>query len=434
MPSVPPPPARELGLKELAAIGIGGMIGGGIFSMLGLAVHVSGHAAPLAFAVGSVIALVAGYSYARLALAFPDDGASYAYLKAAFPRHRSVAGVTAWTVVLGYVGTLGLYSFTFAAYGAHLLGAAGSPTLRAALTVLVMTGFVVLNVVGVRELGRAQDLIVYAKVALLFLLGAVGFLQVDPDAYRPLLDRGPDSVLLGGALIFVAYEGFQLITNGVQEARRPERDVWRGILTAILVVSAIYVSLAFVAVGTLDEETLLGAREYALAAVARPVLGRFGPVLVDVAALLATASAINATLFGASRVAREAAADRLAPHFLAEVDAQGLPTRAVLLIGGFGLLLGLLGGLEVIASFSSLTFLLVSIAVCVANLRLRHETRSRIVPIGLGLVLMLATVALLLAYMVEDDPNGLRVVAGIYGGVALAFVAFNLPLARLRRR
>jgi amino acid transporter len=93
-----------LKLPELIAMGVGGMIGGGIFCVLGLAVDVSGHAAPLAFLIGSVIALVAGYSYIKLALAFRSNGASFTYFEHAFPEHLSVAGIAGRTVVVGYIG------------------------------------------------------------------------------------------------------------------------------------------------------------------------------------------------------------------------------------------------------------------------------------------------------------------------------------------
>ena len=125
---------RVLGLPELIAIGVGGMIGGGIFSVLGITVEIAGHAAPLAFAVGSLVALAAGYSYVKLALGFHSDGASFTYLEHAFPKHPNIAGIAGWTIIVGYVGTLALYAYTFGAYGAHLLGSSGESGLRMILS------------------------------------------------------------------------------------------------------------------------------------------------------------------------------------------------------------------------------------------------------------------------------------------------------------
>ncbi len=423
--SQPDSEKRVLGLPELISIGVGGMIGGGIFSVLGLAVDVSGHAAPLAFAVGSVIALVAGYSYTRLALTYRSDGASFTYLERAFPKRPAVAGIAGWTVVVGYVGTLALYAFTFGAYAAHLLGLADAATARALLSLGVLVLFVGVNLVGARTMGRTEDIVVYVKLVLLTVLAVAGFFTIDMGRFVPLFDRGRSSVLLGGALIFVAYEGFQLITNAVNETRDPERNIPRGIFGSIVITSVIYIAIAIISVGNLDTESIHAAQEYALAVVAQPILGRLGGVLVDVAAMLATASAINATLFGSARLASEIATDRLAPAVFSFRSRTDIPVTGVVSIAGLAALLTLFGGLEVIAAFSSMTFLLVSIGVCLANLRLRADTSSRLFLVVAGLVLMGATVALLVAYLLRNDPSALGFTAAVYLTTAGAHIVFE---------
>ena len=425
----PPTARRALGLPELISIGVGGMIGGGIFSVLGLAVDVSGNAAPLAFAVGSVIALVAGYSYTHLALAYRSDGASFTYLERAFPKRPAIAGVAGWTVVVGYVGTLALYAFTFGAYASHLLGQADVAAARALLSLGVLGLFVGVNLVSARTMGRAEDVVVYIKIVLLAVLAVAGFFTIDTGQFVPLFDQGRSSVLLGGALIFVAYEGFQLITNAVNETRNPDHNIPRGIYGSIIITSVIYVAIAVISVGNLDPQSIHAAREYALAEVARPILGRAGPVLVDVAAMLATASAINATLFGSARLASEIATDKLAPAIFSFRSHTDVPVAGVLSIAALAALLTLFGGLEVIAAFSSMTFLLVSIGVCVANFRLRAKTASQPVPILAGLVLIGATVALLVLYLVRNNPSVLVFTAIVYVVTAGAHLTFE----RLRR-
>lgn len=421
---------KALGLPELISIGVGGMIGGGIFSVLGLAVDVSGHAAPLAFAVGSVIAVVAGYSYTRLALTYRSDGASFTYLERAFPNRPAVAGIAGWTVVVGYIGTLALYAFTFGAYSAHLLGLADVAAARALLSVGVLGLFVAINLVGARTMGRTEDVVVYLKLVLLAILAVAGFFTIDTGRFVPLFDQGRSSVLLGGALIFVAYEGFQLITNAVNETRNPDRNIPRGIYGSIVITSTIYIAIAVISVGNLDADSIRAAQEYALAVVAQPILGRAGGVLVDVAAMLATASAINATLFGAARLASEIATDRLAPAIFSFRSRTDVPVAGVLSIAALAALLTLFGGLEVIAAFSSMTFLLVSIGVCIANLRLRERTGSRLLPVLAGLALMGATVALLIDYLWRSDRSALLFTAAAYVVTAVAHVVFE----RVRRR
>lgn len=414
-----------LRLPELIAIGVGGMIGGGIFSVLGLAVDISGHAAPFAFLIGSAIAAIAGYSYVRLALAYHSDGASFTYLERAFPKTYSIAGIAGWTVVAGYIGTLALYAFTFGAYSSHLLGYSSSPIARWALSTGSLLLFLFINTAGAGKMGKAEDIAVYTKIVLLALLAAVGLFTVDTSHLRPLFDHGYSAIFLGGATIFVAYEGFQLITNAVCEVRHPERDIPRGLYGSIAITSCIYVGIAFVAVGNLDAASIHAAEEYALAAVARPIIGRIGVVLVDVAAMLATSSAINATIFGASHMAYEMSHDNLAPRAFSFRNRTGVPVTAAVAITGLAVLLSALGGLELIASFSSLTFLLVSIAVCVANLKLRNETHSAVIPIAAGIVLMLATVVLLIVYLQKNNAPALYFALSAYGLVAIAFGLFQ---------
>ncbi len=411
---------RKLGLIELIAMGVGGMIGGGIFSVLGLAVGITGHAAPFSFLLGALIALTAGYSYIRLALSFRDDGASYTYLARAFPRQPAIASIAGWTVITGYVGTLALYAFTFGAYGADLLGQASNGTLRMALSVAVLLFFLIVNLAGTRTTGHTEDLVVYAKILLLGVFAIAGFTTIRKDYLTPVFDQGIASVFMAGALIFVAFEGFQLITNAVHETRDPGRNIPRGIYGSIVITSLIYITLAIVGIGNLPVPDLIRAEEYALAAAARPVLGNAGTVLVGIAALLATSSAINATIFGAARMMAEMAEGGHMPRPLARRNHADVPWVANVLLTGLAMAFTMAGGLEVIAAFSSLTFLLVSIGVSIANLRLRRKTGSKLSLILPGLVLMSITVTLLIVHMWQESPDKLLAMLAIYGGIFIS--------------
>ena len=409
----------QLGLAELIAIGVGGMIGGGIFSVLGLAVDLSGHAAPLAFLLGSLIAFSVGHCFVRLALTYPGDGSSFTYLRRAFPRRPGLAVLANRAILLGYVGTLALYAYTFGAYGADLLGAADDARVRMVLSVLVLVFFLIINLKGVRSSGLAEDLVVYSKIAILAAFAGIGLASVEPARMRPVFDHGIAAVFLAGALIFVAYEGFQLITNAVDESRDPRRDLPRGIYGSIAITSAIYVTLAVVAVGVLSPDQIRGAEEYALAAVAQPVLGKAGVVLVDLAALLATSSAINSTQFGAARMMADMAGAGAMPRPLARRAHNGVPWAATLAMTAGGVAFTLLGGLATIAAFASMTFLWVFLGVAVAALRLRRETGSHAGIVWAGIALMLATVGLLAAYLWRHQPDTLLAIGILYAGLAL---------------
>ena len=423
-------PKTQLGLRELIAMGVGGMIGGGIFSVMGLAAGITGHATPVAFALGGLLALIGGYSYVQLALTFSSDGASFTYLEHAFPRHPAIAAITGWTVVIGYIGTLALYAFTFGAYGSELMGQTEMGLLRQFLSVGIILTFMSINLQGARSSGRMGDIIVYSKIALLGLLAIAGLPGVETDNLFPVFDHGLTSVFIAGALIFVAYEGFQLITNAVCETDNPQRNIPRAIYGSIAIVVLIYVTLSFVAIGSISVEKLIVAEEYALAVAVEPSLGKGGRVLVSVAALLATSSAINATMFGASRMMAEMASDDAAPisfSFRSRVD---VPWLAILTITVLAVALTAFGGLKLIAAFSSMTFLIVSLAVSIANFRLRNQTGSRPVFIVTGIALILATIIIMGTYLWQHAASDLAWISSIYATTILLVVI----LQRLRSK
>ncbi|QDV48370.1 Inner membrane transport protein YbaT [Gimesia fumaroli] len=405
-------------------MGIGGMIGGGIFSVLGMAVKISGHAAPLAFLVGSFVALAAGYSYVKLALGFHSDGASFTYLDRAFPGHPNFAGIVGWTVVIGYVGTLALYAYTFGAYGAHLLGSSDSQAVRIVLSAGVLLFFMLINLQGVKSSGNTEVIIVFTKVILLSLFAVAGIFSVKQDHLFPVFEKGVPSVFIAGAMIFVAFEGFQLITNAVMETENAERNIPWGIYGSIAITSLIYFGVAVIAVGNLTPSEIAAAEEYALAVAAEPALGNAGGILVDLAALLATSSAVNATAFGASRMMAEMATENRMPHSFSFRSRTDVPWIAIVLLTVLAGAFTILGSLEFIALFSSMTFLLVSIAVSVANLKLRSITNSKAWIILLGIVLMLITVSLLILHLWNEGREMFLWLGGFFLTIVIIEVAF----------
>ena len=405
-------------------MGIGGMIGGGIFSVLGMAVDITGRAAPLAFVVGSLVALAGGYSYVKLALGFRNDGASFTYLEKAFPHRPNVAGIAGWTVIVGYVGTLALYAFTFGAYGAHLLGSSDSNAVRMVLSAGILLFFMVVNLRGARTSGVTEDLIVFTKIILLGLFTVAGLAFIKQDHLFPVFEKGVSSVFIGGASIFVAFEGFQLITNAVMETKNPDRNVPRGIYGSIVITSLIYIGVSLVAVGNLTPAELTAAEEYALAVAAKPALGNAGAVLVDLAALLATSSAINATAFGASRMMAEMAIERRMPNAFSFRNRTAVPWVAVVVLTGLALGFTVLGSLETIAMFSSMTFLLVSVGVSVANYRLRSQTGSQPWLVLTGLGLMSCTILLLVWHLWTNDPSTFLWLIGFFAAITITELIF----------
>ncbi|HEC20811.1 MAG TPA: amino acid permease [Gammaproteobacteria bacterium] len=419
--------SAKLDLKQVIAMGVGAMVGGGIFSVLGLAIAQSGHAAPIAFALGGVIALLTGWSYARLGLSFRSDGGSFTYLEQAFGR-GNLAGIGGWLLLVGYIGTLGLYAYTFGVYGAALLGDGAGPqgSMHHLLESLVVLVFLGINLYGVKETGTAELVIVTIKVLILFLFAAIGLMYIKPDHVLPVFNQGHWGVLMGAALIFVAYEGFELIPNAINDMQDPQRNLTRGILWSIGITIAIYVLVSLVAVGNLTAGEIKRYGEYALAAAAKPFLGEAGFVLIGLAALFSTASAINATLFGTARLGAEMArAKQLPVAFGFRRQQNNIPWVSLLVISFITLIFVNSADLTIISSFASSTFLLIFavINLCAWRLRARIVIRAW-VPVA-GMLLSLGSWLALMIHLWRDESPTLAWLGLFYVCVVAAELLFS---------
>ncbi|RLA88580.1 MAG: amino acid transporter, partial [Deltaproteobacteria bacterium] len=274
----------------------------GIFSVLGLSIGLLGHAAPVAFALEGIIALLIGFSYAKLGIAFHSDGGSFTYLEHAF-KNKNIGGIGGWLLLVGYIGTLSLYAFTFGAYGTVMFGKSSQTVLiHHLLESLVLLFFLGVNLYGVKAAGESEDIIILIKVLILSFFAFVGFFSIHSDRLIPFFNKGEIGLLMGAALIFVAYEGFELIPNSINEMKNPHKDLSKAIWVSIIVTAVIYIVVTFVAVGNLTLVEIKKYKEYALAYAAKPFLGQAGFILIGLGALLSTSSAINATFFGTARL------------------------------------------------------------------------------------------------------------------------------------
>jgi amino acid transporter len=425
----------KLGLKELIAMGVGGMVGGGIFSVLGLSVALSGHAAPIAFAMGGLIAFLTGFSYTKLGLTYHSDGGSFTYLEHAF-KHRNISGIGGWLLLTGYVGTLALYAYTFGVYGAAMFGqnmhVHGMQHLLESLVLLLFLG---VNLYGVKAAGKSEDVIVMVKVLILSLFAVVGLFYVRSDHLLPVFNLGRTGVLMGAALIFVAYEGFELIPNAVKEMENPARDLGRGILISIVITVAIYILVSLVAVGNLLPQEINRYKEYALAAAARPFLGKSGFMLIGLGALLSTASAINATLFGTARLGMVMAKESELPRaFCHRERTKDIPYVSLIFITALTLLFVNTTDLTIISSFASSTFLLIFAAINLSAIRLRARIGiNMIIPLT-GFVLSVLSWAVLFIYLCKTNRSGLAWIGVLYLCVIVAELLFSERRLFFKRR
>ncbi len=412
---------EKLSLAEVTAIGIGGMIGGGSFAVLGLAISVSGHAVALSLAGGGVIALLTGLSYAHLGLRFRSDGGSFTYIEQAF-NAPSVAGLAGWLLVIGYIGTIALYATAFGDYGAALVKRihvfSPQADMLAAVSLLL---FLAINLTGAKASGRVELSVVAAKLSILALFVVAGMTSIHASHFTPVFNHGIFTPVVAIALVFVAYEGFELIPNAVDEMENPERNLKRAIMLAIGITIVVYVLVALVALGNLTPAQIQHDQEYVLAVAATPTLGKAGFILIGIAALLSTSSTINATLFGAARLAKVMAAESHALPRIFSMQSRKCPVPyvALLILTALSILLSVAANLDIISTLVSVTFLLIFMAVNFSACRLSKEIGLYPLWPFLGGLLAAGSCAMLLWHAWLHDRHSLLWLCVFYGAVIM---------------
>ncbi len=414
----------RIGFWAVVSIGIGGMVGGGIFAVLGLAVQLAHGGTPLAFALAGGVALLTTYSYAKLSVAYPSRGGTVTFLNRAFGAgmFSGSLNVLLW---LSYVVMLSLYAFAFGSYASIFLPDAWlAPGKHVLITlgVLAITG---LNLLSAAWIGRAEDWIVGMKLVILLLFVALGMASIDAARLAPPAWSPPLQLAAGGMIIFLAYEGFELIANTAEDVRDVARTLPRAYYTAVGFVIALYVLVSLVTVGNLAVDRIVAAKDYALAEAARPFFGEAGFRLIAVAAVLSTASAINATFYGSARLSYCIAHDRELPAVL-ERKVWGQPVAGLLLTSGLTLIVANLFDLTSIATMGSAGFLLIFAAVNAANARRARETGSRRVLAIAGAIACLLALAALVWQTATTSPARLWVLVALLGLAVLIEGGYRL--------
>ena len=405
---------RSLSLWSVSALGIGAMVGAGIFALLGQAALVAGSETYVAFLLGGVVAALSGYSYAKLAAHYPDAGGLTAYFDTAFGTGR-VAGTLALIYLITLAATVAMVAKAFGAYAAPLIGGDGSQlwiNVYASGIVIILT---MLNIVGSGLVGKAEIVLVGIKLVILaglMVAGTIGLVGKPPVAqFHP----GITATIGCVGLTFFAYAGYGMMANAAGSVKDPKRTMPRAIFLAIAMVIVLYVGLALIVLRSVSAADLTKHADTAVAEAARPVLGHIGYVVVSLGALIATASAINATIFSAMKIASALAQARQLPTMF---------SRRVWHDGTKGLLLATVGvllvlnvfNLNALARIASATFLIVYLAVHVAHWRLLHTTKGSRLIVGVGFVSMAVVLAFFLWSTAEEQPWAIGVIMAFIGG------------------
>ncbi len=361
---------RNINLFGAISIGIGGMVGGGIFAVLGEAVSLAHGATAIAFLFAGLVALLTAYSYAKLAVAYQNRGGTVFFIDQAFG-NNFLSGSANLILWLSYLVTISLYAVAFASYGETFFSHNDSSWLKHGLISIAILLPAVINFISVLFVEKSETLFVFIKLAILLLIIATGVAYIDTERLSPAHWGDSFSIIVAGMVIFVAYEGFELIANSAEEIKNPTVNLPRAFYASVIIVIFLYIAIAVITVGTVSEDRLMEAKDYALAVAAKPALGQIGYTLVSVAALLATFSAINATIYGNSRLGFILAKEGELPAKLAHEERQ-IPTTGVIATMLLSLVLANSINLTEIAIIGSASFLLVFFIVNIAAFKLSN--------------------------------------------------------------
>jgi len=375
--------SKHLSVRQAAFIGVGAMVGAGIFALLGAAGEVAGAAVWLSFLLAGFVAVLQGYSFAKLGARYPSAGGFLEYV-AKGTGNGHFTGITSWLTYLANAIVTAMVAVSFGSYAASTFDEGNEAWIKvfAALIIIVMTG---VNVVGSRLVANAQTVIVYVVLTILSVFAVVTIVNMNPSLLAPSGYPPFRDIISSVALTFFAFLGFGIITFTAKDLARPSRQLPRAMYLALGIATVIYVAISLGVFGTLAVDKVISSGGTAIAVAAEPTLGRAGYWLMTVTALFATAGATNAGLYPAQGLSERLAETGQFPPLMAR-KLGGRVSTGLLVQAAVCLILALVFNLDAIASIGSAVALVIFTFVTAAHLRIRSETGASLPILVLAIV------------------------------------------------
>ena len=417
-------------VRGAAFIGIGSMVGAGIFALLGQAAVIAGSAVWLSFLLAGGITMLLAYNVVKLGIRYPSQGGLIEYLRQGFGNGR-LLGVAAWLgYVAAFVVVVAMLAVSFGAYAVSLFlgdGAwSGWDNVFASLVIVVMT---FINMIGATFVSRVASVMVVVLLGVFSVFIVVTIKEVNFDLLAVSGYPSFSKIIASIALTFFAFLGFGVMTFTVASLRDPKRELPRAVALALGLTTITYVLIAIGVFGTLTVDQAIGYGETAIAEAARPALGDAGFTLMAVAALIATAGATNGTLFGSASLSNFLAEIGQFPPLLGPKSRLG-KHGGLLVTATLALILANFVDLSAIASVGSACSLVVFLLVGIAGYRLRSNTGASSAIVLLGIA---ATVTVLGFFAVDTLRNAPETFAAIIAMTVLA-VVLDIVWKRIREK
>lgn len=420
--------ARDLGFLEAYTIGVGTMIGAGIFVLPGIVAENAGPAGMISFLIGGAVSLLTALSLSELATGMPKAGGSYYYVNTALGSF--FGSVVGWSMWGGLMFATAFYMLGFGQYVTYFWG----DVPVAGLALVMATLLILVNYRGVKEAGSLQNLIVILLIGFILVFLAFGVFNIDWGVFRPFNPNGWGAVASTAATVYVSFIGFEVIATSAEEIKNPGRNLPLSMIASVLTPAVFYVLVMLVSTGVLPIQKL--ATSYIpVADVASQYLGTFGALMMVLGAMLATVSSANASILSAARVNFAMGRDNILTPWLNDVHPDyRTPYRAILVTGA--VILGLIAmgvGIETLADVASFAYLVTYALVHASVFVMRRADPEPydpdfrlsglaypVVP-GLGFLSCVVIVA-------QMRP----IVIAIGGGILLVGIAWYLAYARTR--
>ena len=324
---------KAFGLWSAVFIGIGSMVGAGIFIVIGEAGAIAGNLVWLSFVFGGITALLSGYSLAKLALRYPSRGGIIEYLVQSYGE-GVFSGASGILFYLAQLIAIAAVSKSFGEYLAVLTGYHTTLWIDI-FSVGILVLFTIINLLGASLVAKSENAIVLIKLSVLVVFTIAALFYIDPKLLSSSDMPPAMDMMYAIGLTFFAYQGFSVITNTIEDMQNPTKNMLKSMIIAILLVALLYILTSVAVLGNLPLSEVIKVKDYALAEAARPAFGEWGFKIMAVTALIATASAINATLYATTQISYTLAKEGNLPkvyQYNIFHSSEGLLVSAVLII------------------------------------------------------------------------------------------------------
>lgn len=383
----------SIGVVGATAIGVGGMMGAGLYTLLGLAANSAGVWLPVSFLIGGIVAAFSVYSYSKLGMKYPDRGGAAKFLLKEFGDGLLAGGMNVFQYI-GWIIAMALYATGFAEYACQLLGKSSSGWLGKAISIGIVIVVVAINIMGSKQVARAQTAIIAFELLILLSFVAVGLTKLHVPTITSSNSGNIVGILSAAGLLYVTYEGFGVVTNAAGSMVNPKKQLPQALFFSLGIVMVIYIVASVVVVMTLGVQGAVANQGHVLATAGKLVLGNWGMILISIAALVATASAVNSTMFGDNNLAiRIARIEEIPPQFGVMTEIGG--TWGLFITSLIVCIFVVIFPLSAVGEIASLAFLLVYAMVNLGHLRIAGQTGAKRWILICSVVLNLALFALL---------------------------------------